>query len=327
MDIRTLEDLETFCESAREGTDWAVFSRGRTVFYVGHAAFESFLHEDAGRAWYPTLTQASGVYESSTWVLAVGGNREFDDAKRIAHLSGLSLATCPWRLNVDAFATDRFGGTPTQPAAKGVFPSAIILDQLMLSAHDDGEHVPGLGEALGLLTSTRDLALHDPAAATIVAMADRVATSLMRCWESPSDDRWPRLLRLASTLILKGQLTRLLGDNLGVAGCDHLIAYELRRRGWDFPHGTLVLVGTVLTTPLLCPDASVRCAEIVRFAERCGLFSPALVCAVQTEDLVDILLAAPETRPGRRTILCGLPRREADRAVAVARAAVTHNAI
>jgi glycerol dehydrogenase-like iron-containing ADH family enzyme len=316
-------ELLDFIERLQTGFHHVGFEDGEMTIVVGDGAFAEMMSMIPSiEQIFPRKLRTRGVHRtfSSDWSIAVGGAQQFELARAHAAKSNTPYVVCPKSLSTDAFATDRYHGNLDQAAMKGYFASAIVLDSSFLAEPSDREQSLGLGEAIGLLTSLHDQSqctnVHLPSC--FLSQVESLLVSLAKSWLENAP-RAQRLLQLAFVLMFKGLLIRTFGGNGPIASCDHLIAYELRRRGYQARHGTLVILGLLLSAKLVLHNAEewvTRAAEIAfkyRLLEREDLVS------LLNLDLVDVLLRAPRNRPQRETILHQVTPRSALSSVNLAR--------
>jgi len=320
-------ELLNFIEQLTPGVFHVRFEDGEMTIAVGDGAFAEMMSR------IPSIKQIGlrrlhtrGVHRtfSSDWCIAVGEAQQFELARAHAAIGNTPYAVCPKSLSTDTFATDRYHGDLDQAAMKGYFPSAIVLDSSFLAEPGDKEQSLGLGEAIGLLAS-----LHDHAQCANVNVpscflsgVESLLASLAKSWLE-NTPRAQRLMQLAVSLMFKGLLIRTFGDNGPIASCDHLVAYELKRRGYHARHGTLVILGFLLSAQLVLHNAeewATRAAEVAvkyRLIEREGIVS------LLNMDLEDVLIRASRNRPQRETILTRISPQTARSSINLAREVIS----
>jgi len=209
------------------------------------------------------------------------------------------------------------------------FPEAIILDWELCGQAGLEANRFGLGEVIGLATSARDYLSSSPPKdrvwMTIVPAIDRVIHNLLDCWCDQERDIKEKIAHLGACLSLKGMLIQLTGTNCVVAGCDHLVAYELEARGLIWPHGSLVAAGAIATLPI-CDGVSNEMVE--RFADMVlatGILTRDFLQDLSRIRIRDVLRCAPQTRPSRRTLLHHLTANREDRAANTIRKVISSN--
>ena len=244
-------------------------------------------------------------------VVAVGGGRCLDVAKLAAARAGLASIAVPTQLSHDgicspvAVVPDESGKPESVGAIapRGVFISmSTLLDAPVASVR------AGIGDLLANPLALRDWAL---AAQHGLEEIDQRAWDLSvesfqtieRDLDSEPDQlgKDPDFLRrLANALVLSGLAMIWSGTSRPASGGEHEISHAIDElHGGRALHGEQVAFGSILSVALYGEDTD---AFRVRL-RTLGLPEHPRDLALSEDDMVRLLLHAPETRPGRFTIL------------------------
>lgn len=318
MRVFNTDDLSVLHSSlCTPGHHIAEFEDGEIAFFCGPSAFKDY----SAVCGLSTIGLFSDEYvgdfitsESADRFLSIGLTKNHNQARKAALIACKGYTTCPLALPNDSFATDRFGGGPMNPAIQGTFPDVVILDWQLCADNGKDVNVFGLGECLGLLTSVRDYTLIHllDQRCQLLSFIDEILRKLIASW-SNTDYYSKQVAILGATLSIKALLIRLMGTNAIIAGCDHLIAYELERCGLSWPHGKLVFAGVLLSLPLLYKDPVPIAGQLLEISSDTGIFTVEDHNQLTTQNLTGILLKAHETRPGRSVALDNMNRHKAER--------------
>ncbi|MGH2697679.1 MAG: iron-containing alcohol dehydrogenase [Actinomycetota bacterium] len=244
-------------------------------------------------------------------VLAVGGGRVLDVAKLAAARAGLTVIAVPTQLSHDgicspvAVVPDESGMTQSLGA---IAPRMVYLSMPTLVQAPVASVRAGLGDLLANPLALRDWAL---AANRGLATIDQPAWDLSaRSFEmiqgylaqdavEVAGD--PRFLRhLADALVLSGMSMILSGTSRPASGGEHEISHGIDAIfGGRALHGAQVAFGCIVSVALYGDDH----AAFRRQLARVGLPEHPRQLALSADDVVRVLLEAPETRPGRFTII------------------------
>lgn len=244
-------------------------------------------------------------------IVAVGGGRCLDIGKLAAARAGLPLVTVPTQLSHDgicspvAVVPDVQGQTESLGA---VAPLLVFVSQPTLVTAPAASVAAGLGDLLANPLALRDWAL---AAERGLEDVDQRAWDLsVESFETIENDldadpgrsaNEPAFYRrLADALVLSGMAMICSGTSRPASGGEHEISHALDElhRG-PAMHGAQVAFGCIVSVALYGEDPEVfrerlRRLRLPEHPEDLGLNEDAMV---------EVLLHAPLTRPGRFTIL------------------------
>lgn len=244
-------------------------------------------------------------------VVAVGGGRCLDVAKLAACDAGLPVVAAPTQLSHDGMCSPvavlpvRGGVAQSLPA---VFPSAVFFSLPTIRRAPAASVRAGLGDLLSNPFALRDWELaatmgHDPIDEEAWHLSMESA-QLVDPWLSGGEDVDARdvelLTLLAHALVNSGLAMMRAGSSRPASGAEHKISHAIDLvLGGRAPHGEQVAFACVLSAALHGLDPG----PVRRQLERLGLASHPQALGLTEDDLLDVLLAAPATRPGRFTIL------------------------
>lgn len=244
-------------------------------------------------------------------IVAIGGGRSLDVGKLAAARAGLALIAVPTQLSHDgicspvAVVPNREGRAESVGA---IHPRAVFLSLPTLV----GAPVESVAAGLGDLVAN-PLALKDWALAAEHGLEDvdqrswDLSVESFRSIEPYLDTdpieslKDPGFLRtLADALVLSGMAMICSGTSRPASGAEHEISHAADRLfGGVAMHGAQVAFGCIFSVALYGEDTEAFRARL----RRLGLPEHPDTLGLGEEDVVRLLLAAPETRPGRFTIL------------------------
>lgn len=253
-------------------------------------------------------------------VVGVGGGRTLDAAKYAAGMAGLPFVAVATTLTNDGLASPVASLEATgRKASFGVPAPLAVLVDIDHVRDAPVEHTrSGVGDVLSNLSALADWELAraargEPVDGLAASLARTAAEALLEV--EPGTDRF--LTVLADGLILSGIAMAVAGSSRPCSGACHEISHALDAQlGGPALHGAQVALGALFATwrrgdvelfALL--DRALRRHGLPRTPEELGITSA---------QLVDAVLEAPATRPGRYTILEHDPLDADDAPVAVA---------
>jgi glycerol-1-phosphate dehydrogenase [NAD(P)+] len=244
-------------------------------------------------------------------IVAIGGGRCLDVAKLAAARAGLGIVTVPTQLSHDgicspvAVVPNDSGRTESIGA---IAPRAVFLSLPTIAEAPLSSVRAGIGDILANPLALRDWALasergledaDQQAWDMSVESFDRIDEFLDNdVSESARDDRFVR--RLADALILSGTAMIQAGTSRPASGGEHEISHAIDEHyGGRAMHGAQVAFGCMVSVALYGEDTAAFAGRL----ERLGLPSRPSDLGLTAEEAAQIICAAPDTRPGRFTIL------------------------
>ena len=244
-------------------------------------------------------------------IVAVGGGRCIDLAKLVAARAGVAVIAAPTQLSHDgicspvAVVPNETGRSESIGAAE---PRLVFLSMPTIATAPVDSLRAGVGDLLANPLALRDWAL---AAERGVDEVDQRAWALsVESFERIKDDldtdpsnyaTTPGALRrLADALVLSGLAMIVAGTSRPASGGEHEISHaidELHPR--TALHGIQVAFGCIVSTHLYGEDVAALRARLSSL----GLPTHPAELGLDRDAIIDVLLRAPETRPGRFTII------------------------
>ncbi|MGH2735645.1 MAG: iron-containing alcohol dehydrogenase [Actinomycetota bacterium] len=244
-------------------------------------------------------------------VVAVGGGRVLDLAKLAAARAGMTVVAVPTQLSHDgicspvAVVPDESGVTQSLGA---IAPRAVYVSLPTLHSAPPASVRAGLGDLLANPLALRDWEL---------AIEHGLSEPDRRAWDlsvesfeliEPYLDTDPRrqrddsafLRKLADALVLSGMAMICSGNSRPASGAEHEISHALDYMfGGRALHGEQVAFGCIFSVALFGEDVD----GFRKRLETLGLPHHYRRLLLTEDDVVRVLLAAPDTRPGRFTVL------------------------
>lgn len=264
----------------------------------------------ADQAWASDLGTRVKSAEADV-VIAIGGGRTLDVAKIAAARAGVTIITVPTQLTHDGIASPVAvvpDGTGRTLSVGAVAPRAIFLSLPTLCGSSAPSAAAGIGDLLANPLALRDWALAaergleeiDQGAWELSAESFRlIEPELETDLVTAVGDR-AFLRRLADALILSGAAMLRAGNSRPASGGEHEIAHALDElHGSPALHGAQVAFGCIVSVALYEEDHRAFRQRLLRL----GLPQHPLELGLDEDDMVGVLLHAPDTRPGRFTIL------------------------
>jgi glycerol-1-phosphate dehydrogenase [NAD(P)+] len=244
-------------------------------------------------------------------IVAIGGGRLLDVGKLAAARAGLTLIAVPTQLSHDGICSPVSVVPNDEGRAESlgaIEPRAVYLSMPTLVKAPVSSVAAGIGDLIANPLALRDWALAaERGLEEIDEQAWNMSIESYQMIESyldtdPVDSLIsPRFVRdLAQALILSGVAMIHSGTSRPASGGEHEISHAIDQLfGGRAMHGAQVAFGCIFSVELYGDDS----AAFRRRLERLGLPSHPKDLDLSEDDVVRILLEAPETRPGRFTIL------------------------
>ncbi len=257
----------------------------------------------------------SGEYEA---VAGIGGGKTIDVTKFAAHMAGIPMVAVATSLANDGIASPV--SSLEHESGKGsygvVMPVAVVVDVDRVRAAPDPLATSGIGDVVAKLSALADWELAaadtgEPVDGLAVAMARTAAQAVLH---QPGPARSDEFLRvLAEALIMCGMAMAVAGSSRPCSGGDHEIMHAIDQL---YPgtasHGELAGVGALFCAYLR--DDPVQAELISGCLARHGLPKTPGDIGMSSAEFARAVAFAPETRPGRYTILERLSMSEAETA-------------
>jgi glycerol-1-phosphate dehydrogenase [NAD(P)+] len=244
-------------------------------------------------------------------VIAVGGGRVLDIAKLAAARAGLPSIAVPTQLSHDGICSPvavvpDHSGRPESVGA--IAPRGVVIALPTLLGAPLASVRAGIGDLLANPLALRDWAL---------AAGRRLEEIDQRAWDlsvesyqaiEPDLDKAPAelagdadfLRRLANALVLSGLAMIWSGTSRPASGGEHEISHAIDELyGGRALHGEQVAFGCVVSVALYGENTDAFRGRL----KRLGLPEHPEDLGLSRADMVRLLLHAPETRPGRFTIV------------------------
>ncbi|MDQ4146078.1 MAG: iron-containing alcohol dehydrogenase [Actinomycetota bacterium] len=244
-------------------------------------------------------------------VVAVGGGRCIDVGKLAAVRAGVTIVAVPTQLSHDGICSPVavVPNEEAKPESVGAIPPRLVFVSIPTLADAPVASVrAGLGDLIANPFALRDWAL---------AAEHGLDTIDQRAWDlsvesfglikghldvDPTEAaKDPVFLReLADALVLSGVAMTYVGTSRPASGAEHEISHAIDEsfRGRAL-HGAQVAFGCIVSVALYGEDPHAFRAQLARI----GLPEHPADLDLDESDMVDLLLMAPDTRPGRFTIL------------------------
>lgn len=244
-------------------------------------------------------------------VVAVGGGRCLDIAKLAAARAGLPSIVVPTQLSHDGICSPvavvpDVAGRPESVGA--IAPRGVFISMATLAMAPAAALRAGIGDLLANPLALRDWAL---------AARHGLEETDQRAWDlsvksyraiEPDLDKTPGelaadrtfLRRLADALVLSGLAMICSGTSRPASGGEHEISHAIDELyGGRAMHGEQVAFGCIVSVALYGEDTGAFRKRLAGL----GLPEHPRALGFTEDDMVRLLLHAPETRPGRFTVV------------------------
>ena len=241
-------------------------------------------------------------------IVAIGGGRCLDVGKLAAGRAGVAVVSVPTQLSHDgicspvAVVPNEAGRAESIPA---IVPRAVFLSLPTLVGAPLASVAAGIGDLLANPLALRDWSL---------AVERGIGVADARAWDmsaksfaliEPFLDRPPSpdpgfLRTLADALVLSGMAMIQAGTSRPASGGEHEISHAIDELfGGRALHGAQVAFGCIFSVHLYGEDVRLFRERL----RRLGLPQHPADLGLSLDETVRVLLHAPETRPGRYTII------------------------
>jgi glycerol-1-phosphate dehydrogenase [NAD(P)+] len=244
-------------------------------------------------------------------IVAIGGGRCLDVGKLVAVRAGVTLIAVPTQLSHDGICSP----VAVVPGAQGraeslgaIAPRVVFVSLPTLARGPEASVRAGIGDLLANPLALRDWAL--AAERGLEETNDRAWDLSVESFEairplvesdalpSPRD---PGVLKeLADALVLSGMAMICAGTSRPASGAEHEISHAIDHlHGGRAMHGAQVAFGSIVSVALYDDDHGAFRERLARL----GLPDHPAHLGLGEDEMVELLIEAPDTRPGRFTIL------------------------
>lgn len=244
-------------------------------------------------------------------VVAIGGGRCLDLGKLTAARAGVTVLTVPTQLSHDGICSPVAvvaSGTGATESLGAIAPRGVFLSLPTLLGAPVESLRAGIGDLLANPLALRDWALAaerglekinrrawDMSVESYELVEPHLDTNPARAAGDPAFHR-----TLADALVLSGMAMIHAGTSRPASGAEHEISHAVDElyEGRAL-HGAQVAFGCIVSAALYGEDTDAFRSRLTRL----GLPDRPEHLGLSLEEMVKVVLAAPDTRPGRFTIL------------------------
>jgi glycerol-1-phosphate dehydrogenase [NAD(P)+] len=240
-------------------------------------------------------------------VVGIGGGRTLDVAKYAATRAGVPMVAVATNLAHDGICSPV--ASLLHRHGKGSYgvsmPLAVLVDLDYVRSAPARLVRAGIGDVLSNLSAIEDWLLAqrelgEPVDGLAVAVAQNAAEAVLGRRDTIDSDAF--LVTLAQSLVLSGMAMAVAGSSRPCSGACHEFLHAVDQL---FPgvsdHGELAGVGALFATSLRGDDEMFD--ALAGCLRRHGLPTSPTDLGLDPDQFVAAVLAAPETRPGRYTVL------------------------
>jgi glycerol-1-phosphate dehydrogenase [NAD(P)+] len=240
-------------------------------------------------------------------VVGIGGGRTLDVAKYAATRAALPMVAVATNLAHDGICSPV--SSLEHPHGKGSFgvaiPLAVVVDLDYVKAAPPQLVRAGIGDAVSNLSAIEDWLLAareraEPVDGLAMALARTAAEAVLHRSDSIDSDEF--LVALAEALVLSGMAMSVAGTSRPCSGACHEIIHAVDQL---YPgvsnHGEVAGIGALFAFFLRKDEARVR--QVAACLEQHRLPRTPIDIGLTAQEFTKAVLAAPQTRPDRYTIL------------------------
>lgn len=266
--------------------------------------------DDADQDWAARLGSRAQDAAADA-VVAIGGGRTLDVGKLAAARAGLNVIAVPTQLSHDGICSPiavvpNDEGRPESLGA--IVPRAVFISMATLFGSPPESVAAGVGDLLANPLALKDWRLASERG--LERLDDRAWDLSLESYDLISrrldaePGAWSKDLQalrdLADALILSGMSMIAAGTSRPASGGEHEVSHAIDEvLGGRAMHGAQVGFGCVISTALYDEDVDAMRAVL----RRLKLPDEPAALGMDTEEMTRVLLEAPNTRPGRFTIL------------------------
>jgi len=239
-------------------------------------------------------------------VLGVGGGKVLDTGKYAAAREGINFISVPTSASNDGIASPvaviEKEGHKESLGAK--MPLGIIADLEIIKTSPVRNIRAGIGDLISNLSAIEDWKLasqkgkekFDNFAALLSASASETLLSM----DKPNILHYDFLRKLVEGLVMSGIAMGIAGSSRPCSGAEHKFSHALDViLTSPALHGEQVAVGTIIATYLRGGNYK----RFLSFLKAAGVPTNCKELGIPEEKMIEALIYAPKTRPGRWTIL------------------------
>jgi glycerol-1-phosphate dehydrogenase [NAD(P)+] len=281
-----------------EGVANGLRSHGVRVLHISHLT--GHLEQAAAAA-------GTIIEDGVTTALAVGGGRVIDTVKLAAARTGVDFVSIPTAVSNDGISSpvaSLVGRDGTRASHAARMPCGIVVDISAIAGAPPRTIRAGVGDLVSNLTACLDWRLadregheqYDAFAAMIAESAARPILDLEELDSSTSHGV------VAQGLLLSGLAMAAAGTSRPCSGAEHLISHALDAQLGSRAalHGEQVALGCLIAA---AAHEWSQAAVLLRTFRRLGLPTSPEDLGMSRAQLVDAVLAAPQLRHDRWTVL------------------------
>ncbi len=264
------------------------------------------------------VSRLVGEGRGSSLIIGIGGGRNIDVAKAVAHDLGAKLVSIPTTTSTDAMATPFAilweGGR--SKAVKGATPLLLIADLDLIWRAPERLQFSGFGDYIAKVTALPDLELaymlgrEENFSPVAMSMAYQFTEMLIEVADGipvRDEEVWKLYVLL---LALDGMLMSMCNTTRIAAGSEHLFAYALEEvTGKELLHGETVGLGAALLATLHGIDRE----YVLDALDRASLPTSFSDLGVSKEEVVTALTIAHKMRNWYTVLGEGMGREAAER--------------
>ncbi len=264
------------------------------------------------------VSKLVGEGRGSSLIIGIGGGRNIDVAKAVAHDLGAKLVSIPTTTSTDAMATPFaiLWEDGRSRAVEGATPLLLIADLDLIWRAPERLQFAGFGDYVAKVTALPDLELaymlgkEENFSPVAVSMAHQFTEMLIEVADGiPARDEevWKLYILL---LALDGMLMSMCNTTRIAAGSEHLFAYALDEvSGKKLLHGETVGLGAALLAPLHGIDRE----YVLDALDRASLPTSFTELGVSREEVITALTLAHKMRSWYTVLGEGMSKEAAER--------------
>ncbi|MBI2995843.1 MAG: iron-containing alcohol dehydrogenase family protein [Candidatus Melainabacteria bacterium] len=255
-------------------------------------------------------------------VVGVGGGKVIDTAKYAAHINNIPCISIPTSISNDGICSPVAVLKEKQNKYKSLgatIPIALFVPLHLIEKSDEESIISGVGDLLSNLSAVEDCKLANIEANEYIddyaVMVSKHAAQNVFCeienyiLQRKTREQFLKenLNLVIESLALSGIAMEIAGTSRPASGAEHLISHAIDELFGDLKqHGAQVAFGTYIATFLRAELDYIQknnfeeLKVVLRFM---GLPTTLPMIGLTKEQLIEVIIHAPQTRPDRFTIL------------------------